>query len=207
MLLVPEYKHTHTHHCVSSLHDINTSQKHNCIEVEVSVYLQLIIKIMWMMIEWCMENMHIQIQRQIHHIILQPHAPCMHLTNSHRLESIAELLEFAARLSKISGKFKLRSCGNLCSGAMFRLILPNDLEKSKLWISTKKAAASYTSQCQPRFTSAAYASSEWSTWKYPNAEQICIQRKTVLASTLVLKPKIILPFFTMKICLHKLLFM
>ena len=33
--------------------------------------------------------------------------------HAHRLESVAELLEFAARLSKISGKFKLRSCGNL----------------------------------------------------------------------------------------------
>lgn len=62
----------------------------------------------------------------------------VHAPNSNRLESIAQLLEFAARLSKISGKFKLRSCGHLCSGAMFRKILPNYLEKSKLWISKKK---------------------------------------------------------------------
>ncbi len=78
--------------------------------------------------------MHIQIQRQIH-IILQPHAPnaCISKRNSNpSLESIAELLEFAARLSKISGSnFSVKSVKalELCFHKFFIIVW-----KSLKWI-------------------------------------------------------------------------
>ena len=190
MLLVPEYKHTHTHHCVSSLHDINTSQKHNCIEVEVSVYLQLIIlmnpnnvKDDWMMyVKYAHRNSTTNCTtssyNHMHRACTQLQSPGKHCSAPWvRCSSFEDLREIQTSFMWTSVQWSYVSKNSSKLSGKVKIV---DLKK--------KAAASYTSQCQPRFTSAAYASSEWSTWQYPNTEQICIQRKTVLASTLVFKP-------------------